>query len=300
MSPPTPPIPPITLNDILASTRAAVAHLKSLHSHHDLLARARDLPPRRPFIAPLRRSISPTRIIAEIKRASPSAGLMRPEYASTTFDPAPIAMAYANAGASAISCLTEERYFLGNIAYISRIKAAVSLPVLRKDFLIDPWQLSQALAADADAVLLIAECLPGAALSDMAACAHDLGLPTLIEVHDIENAARAYEIVSAAPDMALLGVNNRDLSSMRVDLAQTDKIVTVLSQLNAATPLHQQVDPATIGRNTNITSCTVSESGIKVPTDLARLRTMGVHIALVGEHLMKQPDPGSALAALLA
>ena len=294
---PANPVTPVTLNQILDSTRATVAQQKSLHSHRDLLARARDLPPRRPFIAPLRAATTPTRIIAEIKRASPSAGLIRPEYAHPIFDPAPIASAYASAGASAISCLTEERYFLGSLSYISRIKVAVDLPVLRKDFLIDPWQLAQALAADADAVLLIAECLPGSQLADMAALAHDLGLPTLIEVHDDENAARAFDIVAAAPNMALLGVNNRDLSTMKVDLAQTERVIALLSAAVAARGT--QDEHKAIGKSTNIASSTVSESGIKLPTDLARLRTMGVDIALVGEHLMKQPDPGFALKALL-
>lgn len=291
-------VTPVTLQQILDSTRASVAQQKSTHSYHDLMAVARDLPPRRPFIAPLRNATPQTRVIAEVKRASPSAGLIRPEYAHAAFDPAPIASSYAAAGASAISCLTEEHYFLGNLSFISRIKTAVSLPVLRKDFLIDPWQLAQALAADADAVLLIAECLPGSHLADMAAQAHDLGLPTLIEVHDDENAARAFEIVSAAPDMALLGVNNRDLSTMKVDLAQTERIISLLS--SSGTHRGPQMELKGIGKSTNVASFTVSESGIKLPTDLARLRTMGVHIVLVGEHLMRQSDPGTALAALLS
>lgn len=217
-------------------------------------------------------------VIAEIKRKSPSAGLIRPEYGGEGFDPAAIARAYHAAGASAISCLTDERFFGGELGYIERIKAAVPLPVLRKDFLVDPWQLWESRAAGADAVLLIAECLNQSELLDMMILAQQLQLTVLLEVHCIESLLRVRPHVGFPHRAyALLGINNRDLDTMEVDLSHTLRLVDMVED----------------------TSILVSESGIKTREDAERLRRHGVRIFLIGEHLMRQDDPGLALREIL-
>lgn len=219
-----------------------------------------------------------TSVIAEIKRRSPSAGLIRPEYEGDAFKPEDIARQYLDAGASAISCLTDEKFFGGHLSYIERVKEAVPLPVLRKDFIIDPWQLWESRAAGADAVLLIAECLNESELVDMLILAQQLQLTTLLEVHAMDNLLRVRPHVGFPhPGYALLGINNRDLQAMSTDLNHTLRLVDL-------------VEDRTI---------LVSESGIKTPDDLARLRTQGVRIVLVGEHLMRQSSPGEALKVLL-
>lgn len=237
-------------------------------------------PPRNFFAAVTRHgSDDTTAVIAEIKRRSPSAGLMRKEYAGEGFDPVVIARAYERAGARAISCLTDEPYFDGRLSYIERIKGAVSLPVLRKDFLVDPWQLWESRAAGADAVLLIAECLPEAVLVDMLILAQQLKMSVLLEVHDMDNLLKVRPHVGFPnPTSCLLGINNRDLSTMTVDLSHTTRLIDLVD------------DPSVL----------VSESGIRTPGDLQKLREVGVRIVLVGEHLMKQPDPGAALGTLLS
>ena len=241
---------------------------------------AADQPPARSFAAALVQSVRPMRIIAEVKRQSPSAGLLRPEYEGESFAPESIARAYEQAGAAAISCLTDEEFFAGHVSFLARIKPEVTLPVIRKDFLIDPWQVYESRAAGADAVLLMAECLEGQMLGDMALLATSIGLDVLIEIHDaahLERAWRAVERVNDQTPRALLGVNNRDLATMRVDLSHTGAVA-----------------PSVADR-----SLLVSESGIRTTDDLQRLIGMGVRIALVGEHLMKQERPGDALSELL-
>lgn len=219
-----------------------------------------------------------TRIIAEVKRQSPSAGLIRPEYALDGFVPGFIAQQYSNAGASAISCLTDEKFFGGSLLFINQIKSAVKLPVIRKDFILDPYQITQSRAYGADAVLLIAECLDDAQISEMLELAHTLDLAILLEVHSRSNLLRVQPIIAASTHKrVLLGINNRDLSRMITDLAHTTDLVDLVDDR----------------------SILVSESGIKAHADLAKLAEHGVHIALVGEHLMRQSNPGDALAALL-
>ncbi len=237
-------------------------------------------PPRNLFAA-VTRHTSPVHIsvIAEIKRRSPSAGLIRPEYDGNGFSPESIARRYHAAGAAAISCLTDERFFGGHLSYIERVKEAVPLPVLRKDFLVDPWQLWQSRAAGADAVLLIAECLNESLMVDMLILAQQLRMTVLLEVHDMENLLRVRPHVGFPhPGYCLLGINNRDLSTMKVDLSHTLRLADLVE------------DRTTL----------VSESGIKTPADLERLRAVGVRIILVGEHLMSQADPGAALTKLTA
>jgi len=220
----------------------------------------------------------PTAVIAEVKRRSPSAGLIRPEYEGEGFDPAGIARRYHANGAAAISCLTDEKFFGGSLSFIERIKEAVPLPVLRKDFIIDQWQLWESRAAGADAVLLIAECLNDSELVDMLILAQQLRLTTLLEVHGIDSLLRVRPHVGFPHrSYGLLGINNRDLKSMKVDLSHTTRLMDMVE------------DPSVL----------VSESGITTGDDLTRLRRFGVRIVLVGEHLMRHTDPGAALAELL-
>jgi indole-3-glycerol phosphate synthase len=217
-------------------------------------------------------------VIAEIKRKSPSAGLIRPEYEGEGFDPAAIARAYHANGASAISCLTDERFFGGHLDFVQRVKEAVPIPVLRKDFILDPIQLWETRAAGADAVLLIAECLLEREIMDLMILAQRLGLTVLIEAHSTEHLLRVRPHVGFPhPTYCLLGINNRDLSAMTTDVNHTLRLVDLVD------------DPSTL----------VSESGITGPDDLARLREGGIRIALVGERLMREADPGAALATLL-
>jgi indole-3-glycerol phosphate synthase len=270
----------ITLEQIVEHKRESMQWRKQFLTLGAVRAMAADQPPPRAFVEPLARGLRPTRIIAEVKRKSPSAGLLRPEYEGESFAPESIAGAYEQAGAAAISCLTDEEFFAGHLSFIARIKEQVALPVLRKDFIIDAWQLYESRAAQADAVLLMAECLEGRLLDDLASLAASLGLGVLLEIHDEANLERAMRVVTRLNEdqpQALLGVNNRDLSTMKVDLGHTAALA-----------------PRVADR-----SMMVSESGIRTADDLARLRESGVCIALVGEHLMKQPDPGAALRLLL-
>jgi indole-3-glycerol phosphate synthase len=271
---------PAVLRDIIA------------HKHHEVASRQAAAPleairqaalaapqPRNFFDAVTHRQfVSDIAVIAEIKRMSPSAGLIRPEYAGDDFSPEDIAQRYERAGARAISCLTDEHFFGGHLSFLKRVKNAVTLPVLRKDFLIDPWQLYESRAAGADAVLLIAECLGEGQLIDMMILAHELRLTVLLEVHSMENLIRVRPHVGFPhPSYTLLGINNRDLSSMHVDLNHTLRLLDLVD------------DPTIL----------VSESGIKTRADLDRLHASGVKIVLVGEHLMRQPDPGAALDTLM-
>jgi indole-3-glycerol phosphate synthase len=236
-----------------------------------------------------------TSVIAEIKRKSPSAGWIRPEYQQLAegvlrvehhdpivgeggFDPAIIAKQYHANGAAAISCLTDHEFFAGHLGFIERIKEAVPLPVLRKDFIIDPWQLWESRAAGADAVLLIAECLTISELLDLLILAQRLGLTTLVEVHSVDSLLRIRPHVAFPhPSYFLLGINNRDLDRQKVDVNHTLRLLDMVD------------DPSTL----------VSESGITNNKDLAWLRHHGVRSVLVGEHLMRSPNPGKALAELL-
>lgn len=227
----------------------------------------------RNFFSAVTRPRGRLRVIAEIKKASPSAGVIRPD-----FDPVAIARAYHEAGAAAISCLTDEKYFQGSLAYIAPIKDAVPLPVLRKDFIIDPYQVYEARAAGADAVLLIAECLGEAELLDLLILSTELKLTTLVEVHGVESLLKVRPHIGFPhPAYTLLGINNRDLKTMTTDLSHTLRLLDMVENREIL----------------------VSESGIRTPHDVRRLRLAGVHRVLVGEHLMRQPDVGAALRELI-
>lgn len=267
------------LAEIVAHKRTEVEQAKAALPFAELEAMVAQAEPPRNFFAAVTHHPDAfhTAVIAEIKRRSPSAGFMRLEFAEG-FDPAAIARRYHDNGAAAISCLTDERFFGGHLSYIERVKEAVPLPVLRKDFIIDPWQLWQSRAHGADAVLLIAECLTISTLVDMLILAEQLRLTTLLEVHSMENLLRVRPHVSFPhPAYHLLGINNRDLSTQTVDINHTLRLVDLVD------------DPSIL----------VSESGIRSSKDLANLRQQRVRIVLVGESLMRAEDPGVALARLL-
>ncbi len=227
--------------------------------------RRRDL---RGFEAALRAKVAAGRpaVIAEVKKASPSKGVLREH-----FVPAEIAASYERHGAAALSVLTDERFFQGAAAYLQQARAACALPVLRKDFMIDEYQVFEARALGADCILLIAACLSDAQMADLEACAAVLGLAVLVEVHDAPELERALRLKTP-----LLGINNRNLKTFEVTL---DTTLGLLPRLPPDRLL-------------------VTESGVLARADVQRLRDAGVPAFLVGEAFMRAPDPGQALAAL--
>lgn len=276
---------PAVLEEIIASKREQVAAEQSAVPLADLESQLSDIEPPRDFFAAVvehpndKDGHETMSVIAEVKRRSPSAGLIRPEYELDGFKPELIAQGYSNAGASAISCLTDQNFFGGSPTFIHQIKQTVDLPVIRKDFIIDPYQITQARAIHADAVLLIAECLSDAQITDFIAQIDALGMTTLLEIHSEANLHRVLPLIeSAATNRILLGINNRDLTKMTTDL-------------NHSVRLKDLVPP-----HINL----VTESGIQTPADLQTLKAAGLNIALIGQHLMATPNPGQALAAMLA
>ena len=215
---------------------------------------------------------SPTGIIAEFKRKSPSKGWIHADAR-----PEAVVPAYAAAGAAALSILTDESYFGGSLDYIRQVRPLVDLPILRKDFIIDPFQLYQAAEAGADAVLLIAACLSRADCAALTAEAHRLGLEVLLEIHD------AAELDYVSPEVDVVGVNNRHLGSFVTDVQTSFDLAPLLSQ-PSTTPT-QATGPVF-----------VSESGIGDPETVRKLRAAGFRGFLMGGHFMKNPDPGAALA----
>ena len=204
-------------------------------------------------------------LIAEIKKASPSAGVIRSD-----FDPIQIATEYESAGADAISVLTDEPSFQGKLEYIEQVRAVVKLPVLRKDFVIDPYQVYESRAAGADAILLIAECLRTDEMIDLQILATELNLTCLIEVHDMDNLMRVRDHVIGFPhrSYSLLGINNRDLRTFKTDLGTTMRMADLVADKGVL----------------------VSESGIDDQDDVRKLAGEGVRAALVGESLMRAED----------
>jgi len=253
------------LDDIIAARRDDLAAAQRAHPLEALSERPGWALPRRGFTAALR-ARRPA-VIAEVKKASPSKGVIRAD-----FDPVAIARRYAACGAAAISVLTEERHFQGSPAHLEAIRAAVDVPLLRKDFIVDPYQVAEARAWGADAILLIVAALDDAALRDLHAAALDLGLDVLVEAHTAEEVDRA-----SAAGATLIGINNRDLR-------------TFVTTLETAERLRSRLPAGAVG---------VAESGIESAADVERLRAAGYDVFLVGESLMRQPDPGAALQALL-
>jgi len=261
------------LDEIVAHKRIEVESARAKVPVEALAERAQAAPKPRNFFAAVTRASSTVNVISEVKRASPSAGLIRED-----FDPVAIARAYHENGAAAISCLTESRYFQGSLDFIGQIKDAVPLPVLRKDFIVDPYQLYESRVHGADAVLLIAECLNEAELVDLLILATQLQLTTLVEVHDVESLLRVRPHIGFPHrGYSLLGINNRDLRTMTTDLNHTLRLLDMVEQ----------------------TRNLVSESGIRTHDDIHRLQRAGINIVLVGEHLMRQEDPGEALRTLI-
>ena len=205
-------------------------------------------------------------VIAEIKKASPSRGILRPD-----FDPAAIARSYERGGAACLSVLTDRSYFGGAAEHLTQARAACSLPVLRKDFIVDEWQVAEARAMGADAILLIVAALDDARLAALEAGAREFGMAVLVEVHEARELDRALKLATR-----LIGINNRNLRTFEVSLATT-------LDLLGRVPANRQV---------------VTESGILAPADVALMRGRGVHAFLVGEAFMRAADPGAALAAL--
>jgi indole-3-glycerol phosphate synthase len=259
--------PPDLLEAIVAATRARVAAAIAREPRPLLERRALlRTPDAAGFVERLTRDGS-VNVIAECKRRSPSRGVLRVAY-----DPQAIAVGYERAGAAAISVLTEPGFFDGSLAHLETVRAAVAIPLLRKDFMVDEYQLLEARAAGADAVLLIVAALSDRDLADLANTAAELGLAVLAEVHDALECARALAIGAT-----IIGVNNRNLRTLQVDLDASRVVAAML--------------PAgTIG---------VSESGLKTSDDLRAMKALGYQAFLIGERFMIEPDPGAALAGLI-
>jgi indole-3-glycerol phosphate synthase len=259
----------VILDDILARTRADLAGRKARRPLAEIEALLPSLPPARGLVRALRRAGAGAGIacIAEFKRRSPSAGWIR-EGAAV----ADVVSRYAAGGAAALSVLTDEPFFGGSLGDLAAARAAVGLPILRKDFVVDAYQIAEARAAGADAVLLIVAALDDAALAALLAAAGRYGLEALVEAHDAAEARRAVRAGAAA-----VGINNRDLKTFTVDRE-------LAVRLRPEIPADRVV---------------VAESGIRDAADVARLVAAGVDAMLVGETLMRAPDPAAALRALL-
>lgn len=259
---------PDLLEAIVAATHARVDAAVSRESRASLERRALECPANgEAFIAALSRR-DRVNVIAECKRRSPSRGVLRAAY-----DPEAIARGYERAGAAAISILTEPGFFDGSLAHLGAVRAAVGIPVLRKDFMVDEYQLLEARAAGANAILLIVAALDDSMLTRLSRCAADLGLAALVEVHNVDECDRAL-----ASGARLLGVNNRNLRTLEVDLAASEAIAVRLTKDVLA----------------------VSESGLKTAADLKRMTALGYRAFLIGERFMTTADPGVALGELLA
>ena len=254
------------LDDILVKTRLTIAADQVAVSAVELESRIAEMPPTRDFVAALADG-DEVQLIAEVKKASPSAGLIRED-----FDPATLARAYQDGGAACISVLTDEPFFQGSLDYLRRVRAAVDLPILRKDFIVDRYQLLQAREAGADCVLLIAECLSPDDLKSLHDQAVELGMATLIELFDPQNLDAVL-----ATGTRLVGVNNRDLRTFETTLEHT---------LNLCPQIPND-------------RLVVGESGIRTREDVLRLGGGGVKAILVGESLMRQPDVTVATKALM-
>jgi len=255
-----------TLNKIVAHKLTEVAELKSHRPLADVRAAVADAPAVRGFLESLK-SHHPMGLIAEVKRASPSAGLIRED-----FNPVEIATSYTDNGAACISVLTDEHFFQGQLKFLTDIRQQVDIPVLRKDFIIDPYQIYEARAAGADAVLLIGECLSDDQLKSLFELVQELGMQALIEVYEPANVERVLQL-----NPGFMGVNNRDLKTFVTDLNHTISL--------------RETIPTDV--------LLVGESGIHTRADVERLQSAGVEAILVGESLMRSDDIGAAVRQLL-
>ncbi len=258
------------LDEILAHKREEVAAAKLRIDPAEMAERARsNADACRGFRRALQEAQAPA-VIAEVKRRSPSKGEIRPD-----FDPVDCARRYAEHGAAAISVLTDEKYFGGHLDFLGKIRSEVALPLLRKDFIVEPYQVDEARTFGADAILLIVAALEREALQHLAGHARELGLDALVEVHDEEQLE-----VALAIGADLIGVNNRNLRSFVTDLGVTERLA------------------ARVDKNVEDSVVLVTESGIRQPADLQRLEAAGAQAFLVGESLMREADPGVALDRL--
>jgi indole-3-glycerol phosphate synthase len=263
---PTSPAIATILDQIVAQKRQEIAAARAAVSEADLRRAAETAPPPRDFFRALAAE-GPIKLIAEVKKASPSAGVIRAD-----FDPVSIAQVYEAHGAACISILTDEPFFQGRLEYLEAVRENVSLPVLRKDFILDTYQLLEARAAGADAVLLVAECLDDCNLRKLFNEAVDLQMTPLVELYEPENLPRVLDAGAT-----LIGVNNRNLKTFEVDVNHTLRI-------------REQVPAECL---------VVGESGIKTHADVVRLAAAGVDAILVGESLMREADIGAAVDRLL-
>ena len=257
---------PTILDRIVAAKREEIARARAAVPEGRLEERLEAAPPVRDFLAALA-GPGGIRLIAEVKKASPSKGVIRAD-----FDPVAIARTYQKHGAACVSVLTDEKYFQGSLEYLRRVREAVDLPVLRKDFILDPYQVLEARSAGADAVLLIAECLDDDALARLHETSIALGMTPLVELYEPENLPRVLRIGAR-----LVGINNRNLRTFQVDLEHTVRLRPLIPD-----------DRLVVG-----------ESGIRTRDDALRLQQAGVHAMLVGESLMVSPDIGAAVDQLL-
>jgi indole-3-glycerol phosphate synthase len=260
---------PDVLEKICARTRADLPARKAATSEAALHARANADAPRG-FAAALARKVEAGGhgLIAEMKRASPSGGLIRQD-----FSPAAIAGAYERGGAACLSVLTDGPFFQGSLSDLEQARSACALPVLRKDFMLDPWQVLEARAHGADCILLIMACLSDEDAASLESAAMDLGMDVLIEVHDADELGRALRLRSR-----LIGINNRNLKTLKTDIATTEQLAPLLPPGCAL----------------------VSESGLATRADLDRMARAGARRFLIGESLLRQPDLEAATRALLA
>lgn len=257
------------LDEIISDRRRDVQKSKVELPESVLLNHIPFLPPTRSLSASLTVSEDPKiRVIAEIKKASPSLGVIRLD-----FDPMLIAQQYEDAGAAAISVVTEPNYFQGSLHVLEKIRSITRLPLLRKDFLIDPYQILEARSYGADAVLLIVRALEDLLMADLLHHTHALGMEALVEVHDEYELGRAIDVGAR-----LIGINNRDLSTFRTDIGTSERLA-------------KKAPPHVI---------LVSESGIRNHEQILRMRAVGIRAFLIGEALVKAPDPGRRLKELLA
>jgi len=253
------------LDKIVADKREEVRDRRSRTSVEQLQRRIASLPRCRNFYkAVAKRNVRGINVIAEVKKASPSAGVIRPD-----FDPVAIARTYEKCGADAISVLTDEKYFQGRLEYVAQVKEAVSLPVLRKDFIVDLWQVYESRAAGADAILLIGEALTPGSLMDMMIVAGELGMTVLLEIHEVDTLLAVRGMIGfPRKGYNVLGINNRDLTTMQVDIRTTARLASLLD------------DDMEL----------VSESGIKTRDDVRKLKAIGVRAVLIGQTLCEDAD----------
>ncbi len=261
------------LDKIIADKRIELERRQSRMGLDELKQQVRSMPKCRNFYkAVTKPNARGLNVIAEVKKASPSAGIIREDFA-----PAAIAKIYSDCGADAVSVLTDEKYFQGRLEYIRQIKNAIDLPVLRKDFIIDTWQVYESRSAGADAILLIAEALKPAELMDLMIAAAELTLTVLLEVHSADTLLQVRSLIGfPKAGYSILGINNRDLATLKVDLNATSRLAELAGQKAKL----------------------VSESGIKTRADVEKLRRIGVRAVLIGQTLCQSRNIAEKFAEL--